>query len=82
MRTAESRFWMSAVEPDVRFRRLAQVIGLDPIMYNTEMLIVPAWVGTGPSNNSPVVEGQLELWPIDDLDVLNLVRRGQELRER
>ena len=70
---------MSAVDPNVRFRRLAQVTGIRAVMRDREMLVVPARVGTGPPDNGQVVEGYLKRWPFDDLNVLSPLRRRKYL---
>src|ERR1700719_2327242 len=79
---AENRLWMGPVEPDVRFRRLAQVTGIRAVMRNCEMFIVPARVGSGPPDDRQVVVGQLERWPLDDLNARGRLRWWKYLSGR
>src|SRR5947209_16630800 len=68
---------MGSVEPDVIFRRLAQILGVRPIVYHGEMVVVASRIGSSPSDDREVVVGNFERWPLKDLDVL-----GQLLRRR
>jgi hypothetical protein len=61
---------MTLVEPDVIFRRLAQVIGIGSIVYNGVMVVVAARIVGGPSDDGDVVVGNFERWPFDDLEML------------
>src|SRR5207249_4946218 len=71
----ENRLWMRPVEPDVTFRRLAQILGIRPVMHDAVMLVVATRVGRGPPDNRRVVMSQFELRPFGDFDVLGLVLR-------
>ena len=61
---------MALVEPDVIFRRLAQIIGIRPIVYDGVMVVVASRIGGGPSDDGDVVVGGFERWPFEDLDAL------------
>jgi hypothetical protein len=67
---------MGPVEPDVRFRRLAQVIGVRAVMRDCKMLVVAAWVGTDPPDNGEVVASEFKPWALGEFDVCSLLRRG------
>jgi hypothetical protein len=56
---------MVLVEPDMIFRRLAQIIGIRPIMYDEVMVVVASWIIGGPSDDGEVVVGNFaagRLW--------------------
>ena len=72
---------MTLVEPDVIFRRLAQVIGIGSIVYHRVMVVVASRIGGSPSDDGDVVVGNFERWPFDDLDVLGLRRRRRILSD-
>ena len=65
----ENRFRMALVEPDVIFRRLAQIVGIRTVVHDRAMIVIPARVGGGPSDDGEVVMGNFEPWPFSDLDV-------------
>src|SRR5258708_39891185 len=65
----ENRLWMGSVEPDVAFRRLAQILGIRPVMHDAVMLVVSTRVGGGPPHNGHVADGRFELRPFGDLAV-------------
>ena len=75
----EDRLWMALVEPDVIFRRLAQIIGIRPIVYDGVMVVVASRIIGGPSDDGDVVVGSFERWPFEDLDVFGLRRRRRIL---
>src|SRR6202022_1553021 len=67
---------VATVEPDVIFRRLAQIVGIRAVVCDRPMIVIPARVGAGPSDDGEVVMGNFEPWPLSDLDVLGpLLRR-------
>jgi hypothetical protein len=45
------------------------------------MIVIPATVGNGPSNDREVVVGNFEGWRLGDLDVLGLRRRRRILSD-
>ena len=61
------------------FRRLAQILGIRTIVDDSEMFVIPARVGAGPSDDGEVVVGNFELWRLGDLDVLGLLLRWRDL---
>jgi hypothetical protein len=46
---------MALVEPDVIFRRLAQIIGIRPILYDGVMVVVASRIVGGPSDDGDIV---------------------------
>ena len=66
---------MDLIEPDVIFRRLAQIIRIIPIVYNGVMVVIASRIIGSPSDNGDVVMGNCERWPFDDLDMLSPRRR-------
>jgi len=66
----------------VTFRRLAQIIGIRPVMNDPIMLIVAARIGGGPPHNGHVADGLLELWSVGDLNVLGSLLRREDLSDR
>src|SRR5712671_5984561 len=75
----KNRLWMGSVEPDVTFRRLAQILGIRPVMHDSVMLVVAARIGGGPPHNGHVADGRFELWLFGDFDVLSLLLRRKDL---
>jgi len=67
---AENRLRMAAVEPDLRFRRLAQVPGIRTVLHDSEMNVRTPRVVSGPSYNGQVVASRFKRWPFSDLDAL------------
>src|SRR5689334_20489648 len=67
---AEDRLRMRSVEPDMAFRRLAQILGIRPVMHDAIMLVEPARVRRGPPNNRHPGGSRLELRRFGDLDAL------------
>ena len=63
---------MTAVEPDGRLRRLAQLPGIGPVVHDAEMLIVPAGVAGRPPDNGQIIDGYFEGRLFCDLDVRRL----------
>src|SRR5260370_13445630 len=43
------------------------------------MIVIPARVGAGPSDDGEVVMGNFEPWPLDDLDVVGRLLRRRVL---
>src|SRR5260370_13277142 len=72
---------MGAVEPHVTFRRLAQILGMRPIVHDAVMLVVSARIGGGPPDNRGVVVSHLELWRFGDLNVLSPLLRRRNLSD-
>src|SRR5713101_3031740 len=73
---------MALVEPDGRFRRLAQVLGIRTVAHDAVMHVrTPRVVGC-PPDNGQMVRGQLELWPFGDLDALGSLGRRKYLSGR
>ena len=70
---------MGLIEPDVIFRRLAQIIRIRPIVYDGVMVVVASRIVGGPSDDGDVVVGNFERWPFDDLDMLGPRRRRRDL---
>src|SRR5260370_12320453 len=66
---AECRLRMAPVDPDVRFRRLAQLRWVRAVINDGEMIIRPSGVVGGPSDNGEVVAREFERRPLDDLTV-------------
>src|SRR5882757_4708701 len=77
----ENRLWMGSVEPDVTFRRLAQILGIRPVMHDAVMFGVSARVGAGPPDNHRVVVCNFELWLFGDRDVLSPLLRRKDLSD-
>src|SRR6516164_60552 len=77
----ENRLWMGPVEPDGRFRRLAQILGICTVVDDRKMLVISARVGAGPSDDGEVVVGNFELWRFGDLDVLGPLLRRRDLSD-
>src|SRR3984893_10078306 len=75
----EDRLRVAAVEPDLIFRRLAQIVGIRAVVRDREMIVIPARVGGGPSDDGEIVMGNFERWRFGDLDVLSLLLRGRVL---
>src|SRR6266852_4649868 len=70
---------MALVEPDGRFRRLAQVLGIRTVVHDAVMHVrTPRVVGC-PPDNGQMVRCQLELWPFGDLDALGSLGRRKYL---
>src|ERR1700738_3332085 len=77
----ENRLWMGPVEPDVTSRRLAQILGIRPVMHDAIMLVVPPRVrGVPPDNGHPGVS-RFELRRFGDLDVLSPLLRRKDLSD-
>jgi len=72
---------MVPVEPDVTFRRLAQILGIRPVVHDAVMLVVAARVGGGPPDDGRVVVGRFELRRFGDLDVLGSLLRRRDLSD-
>src|SRR5882757_1975069 len=77
----ENRLWMGPVEPDVTFRRLAQILGIRPVVHDAVMFVVAARVGGGPPDHHRVVVCNFKLWPFGDLDVLRPLLRRKHLSD-
>ena len=76
---AEHRIGMGRVQPDVRFGRLAQVLGIRAVVYNAKVLgRAPRVVGC-PPNNGQIFAGRFELWSLEDADVRGFLGSGNEL---
>jgi hypothetical protein len=60
----ENRLRVAAVEPDMRFRRLAQIVGVRPVVCDRPMIVIPGRVGGGPSDDGEVVVGSFEPWAL------------------
>src|SRR5271166_5548113 len=65
----KNRLRMGLVEPDVIFRRLAQIVGIRTVVRHRVMIVIASRVGGGPSDDGEVVVGNFESWRLDDLDV-------------
>src|ERR1700687_74011 len=76
---AEHRVWMALVQPDWRFRRLAEVLGIRTVVHDSVMHVRPTRVVGCPPDNGQMVRGQLELWPFGDLDALGSLGRRKYL---
>jgi hypothetical protein len=70
---------MTLVEPDVIFRRLAQVIGIGSIVYNGVMVVVASRIVRDPSDDGDIVVRNFERRTLGDLDVLGPRRRRRIL---
>src|ERR1700720_3705037 len=70
----KNRLRMGLVEPDVIFRRLAQIRGIRTIVCDRVVIVVPARVGGGPSDDGEVVVGNFERWRLGDLYVRDFRR--------
>src|SRR5258707_4402383 len=57
----ENRIRMTRVQPDVRYRLLAQVMGICTVVHDAPMLVGASGVVAGPSDNRPIVPVQFEL---------------------
>src|SRR5580704_3252927 len=74
---------MESVEPDVRFRCLAQILGICTVVHDGEMIVRPTRVVGGPPQNGQVVASDFEHWPLYDFDVRSLLRWWRKgLRKR
>src|SRR6267142_4145758 len=70
---AERRVRMTLVQPDGRFRRLAQVLGIRTVAHDAVMHVrTPGVVGC-PPDNGQAVASQLKLWPFGDLDAFGFL---------
>jgi len=70
---------MALIEPDVIFRRLAQIFRIRPIVYHGVMVVIASRIIGSPSDNGDVVVGNFERWPFDDLDMQGPRRRRRML---
>jgi hypothetical protein len=78
---AKNRLGMRPVELDARLRRLAEVLGIRPVVYDGEMsLRTPGVVGS-PPDDGQVRPSPFERRPFDDLDVLGFRRRRNQLSD-
>src|ERR1700756_2949698 len=77
----ENRLSMTLVEPDVIFCRLAQIIGIGPIVYNGVMVVVASRIIGGPPDDCEVVVRNFERWLLEDLDVRGFRRRRRILSD-
>src|ERR1700730_7768378 len=77
----ENRLWMAPVEPDLGFRRLAELLGIRTVGHDGEMLVRASRVGGGPPDNGNVVVCNFELRPFGDLDVLSPLLRRKDLSD-
>ena len=68
-----------AVEANVRFRRLVQIMRIRAVVRDGVMLIITARIGTGPSEDRHIVDRRLQHWPLNDLDVLGRLYRRKDL---
>src|ERR1700738_806452 len=76
---AECGGWMALVQPDGRFRRLAQILGIRAVVHDAQMIVRPARVVSGPPDDGQKIGGQLQLWPFDDRDARGFLRRRNYL---
>ena len=72
---------MTAVDPDRRLRRPAQLSRIGPVVHDAEVLIVPAGVGGRPPDNGQIVDGHFEARIVRDLDLRSLWRRRKDLSD-
>jgi len=70
---------MGSVEPDVTSRRLAQILGIRPVMHDSVMLVVAARLVVVHRTMANVADGRFELWLFGDFDVLSLLLRRKDL---
>jgi hypothetical protein len=63
------------------FRRLAQILGIRTVVRDREMIVIPARVGNGPSDDGEVVVGNFERWRFGHLDVLGPLLRRRVLSD-
>src|SRR6266436_5672245 len=66
---AEHRIGMGRVQPDVRFRGLAQVLGIRAVVYNPKVFGRATRVVGGPPDNGQTFCSRFELWSFEDADV-------------
>src|SRR6266481_3021060 len=59
----ENRIWMTRVQPDMRFRRPAQILGICSVVDDAPMLVGASGVIAAPSDNGPIAPVQFELRP-------------------
>ena len=79
---AEHRIGMCRVQPDVRFRGLAQVLGIRAVVYNPKVFgRAPRVVGC-PRNNGQILSSQFELWSRDDAHARGFLGSRNELCRR
>jgi hypothetical protein len=60
----KNRLRVAAVEPDMRFLRLAQILGIRAVVCDRPMIVSPGRVGAGPSDDGEVVVGNFEPWAL------------------
>src|SRR3984893_4854589 len=70
---------MALVQPEGRFRRLAQVLGISTVVHDAVMHVGPPGVVGCPTDNGQMVRGRLELWSFGDLDALGSLGRRKYL---
>jgi hypothetical protein len=63
----------------MRFRGLAQFLGLRTVVHDREMLVIPARIGAGPSDDGEVVMGNFERWPLYDRNVFSPLLWSKDL---
>lgn len=65
---AKNRIGMVLVQPDVRFRRLVEVLRIGTVVDDAEMLIRTARIVARPRDNGVVVSHRFEFRPFGDMD--------------
>ena len=70
---------MVLVEPDVRFRRLAQLLGIRTVMRDAEMIVRPPRIDGGPPDNGHIVVSRFQHGPLGNLNMLSHLRWGKDL---
>ena len=78
---AKNRLRVAAVEPDVIFRRLVQILGVGTVVRDGVMIVIPARIGNGSSDDREVIVGNFERWRLGDLDMLGLLLRRRVLSD-
>jgi hypothetical protein len=76
---AENRVRMALIQPNVRFRGLAQVLGVRAIVHNGKVLRRSPRVAGRPPDNGQIVSSHFDLRSFDDPDVRRFLGRGNEL---
>src|SRR5712691_6045789 len=77
---AENGIGMARVQPDWRFRCLAEFLGVRTVMHHSVMLRRASRVVACPPDNDQVLPSRFELWSLCDLDAPGFCSSRAHLR--
>src|SRR5438445_7356190 len=77
---AENRVRMARVQPDWRFRCMAEFLGADAVIHHSVMLGRAAWIAGRPRDNRKIRVGPFELWALGNPGPCGFLSRGAHLR--